>query len=139
MAAKPYSNTFTDLVDPASSTPVDDYIAALPPDRSKALSCVVALVREEVPGLTQGVTYAMPALFYRGKALVALLSNKEHLSYYPCSGRTVDAVAADLPGFSMSTGTIRFTPNQPIPDDIVRRMASVRQAEIDSALDRKRR
>ena len=134
---KPYTNSFTELIGFDSANPVDDYIAALPVDRSEALSRVVALVRESVPDLTQGITYAMPALFHRGKALVALMSNKDHLSYYPCSGRAIDAVAADLQGFSLSTGTVRFTPSQPIPDDVVRRLATVRAGEIDEALARK--
>ncbi|MBS1708307.1 MAG: DUF1801 domain-containing protein [Armatimonadetes bacterium] len=134
-----YSNSFTELVDPASPTPVDDYVRLLPPVRGAAFGRVVELVREEVEGLTQGVSYAMPTFFYRGKALVCLLECKNHLSYFPCSGRVVVKVTPELKGFSLSTGTVRFTPEQPLPEAVVRAMASLRAAEIDAQLAAKRK
>jgi uncharacterized protein YdhG (YjbR/CyaY superfamily) len=42
----------------------------------------------------------------------------------------VDAVAPRLAGFSLSKGTVRFTPGHPVPDDVVEEMVRLRLAEI---------
>jgi uncharacterized protein YdhG (YjbR/CyaY superfamily) len=48
----------------------------------------------------------------------------------------VDAVAPELEGYSLSKGTIRFSPEQPLPTGVVDRVVELRRAEIDEALDR---
>ena len=43
----------------------------------------------------------------------------------------------DLPrleGFSLSKGTVRFTPDHPVPEDVVEEMVRLRQAKIDRIL-----
>jgi uncharacterized protein YdhG (YjbR/CyaY superfamily) len=42
----------------------------------------------------------------------------------------IDAVRAHLEGFSLSKGTIRFTPDHPVPDDVLEQVVQVRLAEI---------
>jgi uncharacterized protein YdhG (YjbR/CyaY superfamily) len=42
----------------------------------------------------------------------------------------VDAVAPKLGGYSLSKGTVRFTPDSPVPDDVVADMVRLRMAEI---------
>jgi uncharacterized protein YdhG (YjbR/CyaY superfamily) len=42
----------------------------------------------------------------------------------------VTAVAGDLAGFSLSKGTIRFTPERPVPDPVIERIVGLRLAEI---------
>ena len=41
-------------------------------------------------------------------------------------------VADDLDGFSLSTGTIRFQADQPIPDAVLDRIILARRDEIDA-------
>jgi uncharacterized protein YdhG (YjbR/CyaY superfamily) len=41
-------------------------------------------------------------------------------------------VAARLEGFDLSKGTIRFTPDQPVPDDVLADLVRARKAEIES-------
>ena len=57
---------------------------------------------------------------------------KRHLSVYPYSSRVVDGVRDRLEGFDLSRGTIRFTAEQPLPDDVVRDVVRLRVAEIES-------
>jgi uncharacterized protein YdhG (YjbR/CyaY superfamily) len=42
----------------------------------------------------------------------------------------VAAVAEDLDGYSLSKGTIRFTPETPVPEPVIERMVQLRLAEI---------
>jgi uncharacterized protein YdhG (YjbR/CyaY superfamily) len=39
-------------------------------------------------------------------------------------------VADDLAGFSLSKGTIRFTPENPVPEPVLRSVIKLRLAEI---------
>lgn len=63
------------------------------------------------------------------------MAAKGHLAIYPYSGTVVGLVAADLDGFSLSTGTIRFQVDQPVPDAVLDRVIQLRRLHIDEALD----
>jgi uncharacterized protein YdhG (YjbR/CyaY superfamily) len=110
---------------------VDDYLAGLDPDSRAALEHVRALAMEVVPEAEQGTSYGMPALKVAGRPLLAVARTKTHLSIYPFSGRVVDQVRPRLPGYSLSSGTIRFSAEQPLPDDVVRDVVWLRLEEIE--------
>ena len=115
---------------------VDDYLAGLDPDSRAALEHVRALAMEVVPEAEQGTSYGMPALKVAGRPLLAVARTKTHLSIYPFSGRVVDQVRPRLPGYSLSSGTIRFSVEHPLPDDAIRIVVGERMAIIDSSLDK---
>lgn len=109
---------------------IDDSLAALPePDRA-CLQRVVEIAREVAPEAVDGVSYGMPALKLDGKPLIGFVAAAKHLSIFPFSPEVVDAVANKLEGFSLSKGTIRFTPDHPVPDDVVEEIVRLRRAEI---------
>lgn len=109
---------------------IDDSLAALPePDRA-CLQRVVEIARGLVPEAVDGVSYGMPALKLDGKPLIGFVAAAKHLSIFPFSPEVVDAVANRLDGFSLSKGTIRFTPGHPLPDDVVEEIVRLRRAEI---------
>jgi uncharacterized protein YdhG (YjbR/CyaY superfamily) len=114
---------------------VTDYLATIDPDRRPALARVVDRARQLVPGLEEGTAYGMPVLLHRGKPLLSAMAAKGHLAIYPYSGTVVGLVAADLDGFSLSTGTIRFQVDQPVPDAVLDRVIQLRRLHIDEALD----
>jgi uncharacterized protein YdhG (YjbR/CyaY superfamily) len=115
---------------------VSDYLAGLDEPAHGILSELVARVRDEVPEAEEGMSYGMAALRYRGRPLFAAVETKGHLSVFPFSPAVVDALAPQLEGYSLSKGTIRFSPQQPLPAGLVERMAALRRAEIDDALAR---
>jgi uncharacterized protein YdhG (YjbR/CyaY superfamily) len=109
---------------------VDDYFAGLEPPARAAFEHVRTLALEVVPEAGQGTTYGMAALTCDGKPLLAFRAAKEHLSVFPCSGWVVDAVRDRLQGYSLARGTVRFTPDYPLPDDVVRDLVATRVHEI---------
>jgi len=109
---------------------VDDYFAGLEPSAREAFEQVRSLALEVVPDASQGTTYGMAALTYEGKPLLAFYAAKKHLSLFPCSGWVVDAVRDRLEGYSLARGTVRFTPEHPLPDDVVRDLVAIRVHEI---------
>ena len=113
---------------------VDDYLAGLDPADALVVGGVYAIAREEAPDAEQGTGYGMPALTWRGKTLLSVMRAKSHIGVYPFSPDAVAAVApelSDLPGVSSAKGTVRFDPERPLPDDVVRRLVRARIAQID--------
>jgi len=118
---------------------INDYLASIEDKAGQAaLRHLAEVVRKVLPDVGEGVSYAMPAFMYRGKPLASLMATKQHLAYYPFSGKVVDELKDRLAGFSLSSGTIRFQPDHMLPDDILREGIRLRIAEID-ALERPRR
>lgn len=121
----------------AEAEPLSAYLEGLAEPVRRTLAAIV----HQASGLvetTEGVSYAMPALLYRGDALLAVRQTAKHLALYPYSGRTVAAVAADLEsgGFGFSRGAVRFSVEHPLPPALVERIVRVRCQEIDVAFDR---
>jgi uncharacterized protein YdhG (YjbR/CyaY superfamily) len=109
---------------------IDDYLAGLEPRDREVIAHVYAVAGEGIE-TEQGTSYAMPALLYRGKALLSVMRTKKHIGLYPFSGRVPEAVAGALDGFEYDKGTIRFQPEHPLPDDTVRAIVAARIAEIE--------
>lgn len=109
---------------------VDDYFESLDESTRTVFEHIRALALEIVPDAEQGTSYGMAALKLRNKPLLAFLAAKGHLSVFPFSSRVVDEVRDRLPDFELSKGTIRFSVDRPLPDDVVGEVVRLRAAEI---------
>jgi uncharacterized protein YdhG (YjbR/CyaY superfamily) len=113
---------------------IDDFLAGLPRDQRAVFEQVRKTAIAEVPEADQGTSYGMPALRYRGKALLGFAQAKAHLSIFPFSPAVVDQVRQRLDGYSLSKGTIRFSQDHPLPDDVVCDTVRYRRDEIEAQL-----
>ena len=111
---------------------IGDYLAGLAPEQRDALQRVVDVAVRVAPDAEEGTSYGMPALRLGGRPLLGITAAAKHLSVFPFSPAVVEAVSADLEGFSLSKGTIRFTVDRPIPDAVVERLVDLRRAELDT-------
>ena len=115
---------------------VAEYHAAIEDTtRRVALQRVADLVRETVPDVVEGTSYAMPAFLYRGQGLLAAMATTEHLAIYPYSGSILPALAERLEAFSCTAGTLRFQPEAPPSDELIVDIVLRRRAQIDERLD----
>ena len=110
---------------------VDDYLAELEPADRAAIERVYAIAREEVPDAEQGKGYGMPALVHGGKSLISVMRAQKHIGVYPFSPDAISAAAELLEGFDRDKGTVRFQPDEPLPDAAIRAMVQARRAQID--------
>jgi uncharacterized protein YdhG (YjbR/CyaY superfamily) len=110
---------------------IDAYLASLPADQRAALEQLRATIAAAAPAAEEGFSYSAPAFRYRGRPLVAYLAAKGHCSFFPMNPAVQDAHRAALAGFSMSKGTIHFSPDRPIPAEVVTSIVRARLAEID--------
>jgi uncharacterized protein YdhG (YjbR/CyaY superfamily) len=109
---------------------VDDYFASLDASTRAVFEHIRALAMDTVPEAEDGRSYGMAALRYKRKPLLGFLAAKDHLSVFPFSPKVVDSVRDRLAGFELSKGTIRFTIDRPLPDDVVREVVRLRTDEI---------
>ena len=70
-----------------------------------------------------------------GRPLLSVRETSTHLSVFPFSADVVEAVAPELEGYSLSTGTIRFSVDKPLPNSIIDQLVDLRRIEIDEALE----
>jgi len=62
-----------------------------------------------------------------GRFLVALAAAAHYCSFYP--GAAVQDLGADLRGYAISKGTIRFLAGKPLPSRLVRKLVKARIAK----------
>jgi uncharacterized protein YdhG (YjbR/CyaY superfamily) len=115
----------------AATTWIDTYLEALPADQRAVLQGIRETIAAAAPTAVEAVSYRLPAFRYRGKALVWYHAAKAHCSLFP-TGEGVEAFQAELAGFEIAKGTIRFTPDHPLPKDLVERIVRHRLAQIDA-------
>jgi uncharacterized protein YdhG (YjbR/CyaY superfamily) len=111
---------------------IDTYLSTLEGADRAALERVYAIAREIVPEAEDGRSYAMAALLYRGKGLIATVKAKNFLALYPYSGSVVAANLDVLTNFETTTGSIHYSAESPLPDAVVQRIVQARRAEIDA-------
>ena len=114
----------------SSMSAMDDYLAGLAPAQREALENVRVVVARVVPEAAEGVRYGMPAFLYAGRPLLGFRAAKRHLSVFPFSPAAVETVRDRLEGFDLSKGTIRFSPEKPLPEDVLADVVRARKREI---------
>jgi uncharacterized protein YdhG (YjbR/CyaY superfamily) len=110
------------------ATSPDAYLAALPADQRAALQRLRRAIRAAAPRAEECVSYSLPA-FRQDGVLVAYGAAAKHCSFFPMSPAVLAAHAGALRGFETSKGTIRFTPDKPLPAAVVRKIVKARLAE----------
>jgi uncharacterized protein YdhG (YjbR/CyaY superfamily) len=111
---------------------VADYLATVEEPHRAELARVYAIAAAVVPGAVEGTSYAMAALLYRGKGLIATVRAKKFLSLYPYSGTVLSDLAGDLTDFETTSGSLHYSIEHPVPDDLLRRIVALRRDEIDA-------
>jgi uncharacterized protein YdhG (YjbR/CyaY superfamily) len=118
---------------------VSDYIAGLDEPARSVVERYRARAVASVPEAEEGVSYGMPALRYRGRPLISVVSTKQGYSVFPFSSAVVASVIVELEHFESTKGGIRFTDEQPLPDNAFEALVARRRDEIDAALAEPRR
>ncbi len=99
---------------------IDAYLATVPPAQRAALQALRETILDVATGAVEGISYAMPAFRVDGRVVCYFAAARGWCAFYP--GGHANDWAGELPGFSISKGTIRFQPDRPIPDPILRRI-----------------
>ena len=120
----------------AATARIDETLAALPPDQRMALQALRETIAAAAPEAEETISYSMPAFRYHGRALVSYAAFKTHCSFFPMSASMIESLHDELAGFATSKGTLQFSPEHPIPAELVERMVRERVAQIDARRQR---
>jgi uncharacterized protein YdhG (YjbR/CyaY superfamily) len=110
----------------------DEYLARLSAREQAGLERIREVVRNAVPEAEEGTSYGLPAFKYKDRPLLGVRASKNHLSVFPFSPEAIEAARDSLAGFDLSKGTVRFTPDKPIPDSALEQLLRHRVDEIES-------
>ena len=122
------------MVNPRS--PIDLFLATLPDDQRAALQALRQTIAAVVPDAEEAISYGVPAFRYRGRWVAWYAGAKKHCSFFT-GGQPIDNHLSELAGFSLSKGTIRFTPDHPLPKDLVQQIVRERLAANEAVLAKK--
>jgi uncharacterized protein YdhG (YjbR/CyaY superfamily) len=117
-------------------TTVDEYLAALPPDRRGPMADLRRTIRATAPDATEVITYKMPGFKLNGRFLVSYDSFKHHYSLFPSSDPIVAALGDRIRPYIAGKGTIRFPADEPLPLDLVTEIVRIRVAENAAEAER---
>ena len=107
---------------------IDTYIAARPGDQRTALEHLRAVLLAAAPDAEEAMIYGVPGLKQNG-ALVCYAAFKAHCGFYPMSPATLEKFAPRLTEWETAKGTVRFTPDHPLPDALISEITQARIAE----------
>jgi uncharacterized protein YdhG (YjbR/CyaY superfamily) len=115
-----------------SADDVDGYLASIPEDARAALGKLRTAIKAAAPEASEVISYQVPTFRYRGRALVSFGAAKGHCSFYVMSPDVVEAHAADLEGYALGKGSIRFPAARPLPAPLVKKLVKARIAESEA-------
>lgn len=109
---------------------IDAYLAKLSPDKRSALTKLRKAIKAAAPRAEECISYQIPAFRLDGRMLVWFGAATNHCSFFP-GAYPIAACKRDLKRYKTSKGTIRFSPDRPLPAALVRKLVKARIAERD--------
>jgi uncharacterized protein YdhG (YjbR/CyaY superfamily) len=107
---------------------IDAYLAKLDPDKRRALQALRKAIKTAAPRAEECISYQMPAFRLDGRMLVWFGAATNHCSFFP-GAYPIAACKRDLEAYKTSKGTIRFSPDKPLPATLVRKLVKARISE----------
>ena len=107
---------------------IDEYLAQVPADKRAALQWLRRHIKAAAPGAEECISYGIPAFRLDGRVLVYMGAATHHCAFYP-GAHPIEAHRKALAPYDTSKGTIRFSPDAPLPAALVRRLVKTRIAE----------
>lgn len=109
---------------------IDEYLAVVNPTQRVALEKLRKTIRAAAPEVEECISYGIPAFRLNGRSLVFFGAWTNHCAFYPGSSATLKKFRNDLKGFQIAKGTIRFSPERPLPAALVKKLVQSRIQKI---------
>lgn len=117
-------------MDPKPKT-IDEYLSKVEPRQRAELERIRALVKQLVPSAEETISYSMPTLKYKNRALVYFTAAKKHMSFMPSSW-AIEAFKDKLTGYKTTEHAIQFTLDNPLPDALIEELVLNHVRDIDA-------
>ena len=116
---------------------IDAYLAAVPATHRAALKKLRGQIKKLYPKATEHISYGMPLFKLRGHPLAGFRAAKRHSALFVWSSTALGTLGDMLDGYDTATGTIRFAPDKPLPERIIKAVLGARAKEIKDRWGRK--
>ena len=121
------------------SKTIDEYLARVNPKQRAALQKLRQTIRTVMPNAEECISYGIPAFRLNGRSVVFFGAWADHCSFYPGRSVTLKKFRDDLKDFETSKGTIRFSPQKPLPSALVKRLVKARIAASVGLVNKNKR
>ena len=118
---------------------IDEYLAGVDADHRDALQKLRETIHAVAPKAEECISYGIPAFRLNGHSLVFFGAWANHCAFYPGSFKTLKKFRNELRTFQTSKGTLRFSPDKPMPVALVKKLLKARLAENNARANKNRR
>jgi uncharacterized protein YdhG (YjbR/CyaY superfamily) len=108
---------------------IDEYLDSQPAPTRELLRQVRAAIRHGLSEAEETIAYNMPTFKKEGRAVLHFAGWQGHYSLYPATKGVMSVLSAELAGYEIENGTIRFPLTEPVPTELIARIAQLRAAE----------
>lgn len=107
---------------------VEEYLANVPKEQQKLLQQIRSTIKKALPGSGERISYGLPCFTLDDSPVIFYAGFKNHVSVYPVP-REHPAFKKELASYKGGKGTAQFPLDEPIPFDLIARMAKFRMEE----------
>ena len=100
---------------------VDQYIEEQDETIRPYLNEIRQIICHAIPEAQEKISWSMPT-YWKGRNLIHFAASKKHLGLYP-GGEAATVFADELAEYDVSKGTIRIPYDQPLPVNLIERIA----------------
>jgi uncharacterized protein YdhG (YjbR/CyaY superfamily) len=116
---------------PGKPASVDEYLLRFPSPAKRTLTRVRSAIRKALPKADEVISYSIPAYRVDGRVAIYFAGWKEHYSIYPATAPLVKAFKSELAPYEVNNkGTIRFPLDEPVPSELIARIAKYLAQEV---------
>lgn len=101
---------------------IGEYIDAAPPVARPHLRELYRILKTIAPAGTEAIKWGVP-VFWQRRVLFGFAAYKAHASFGP-GPEAMRHFSTELANYKTGTGTMQIPYNQPVPEDLVRRIAA---------------
>lgn len=117
------------------ATSIDEYLDGIDPAFRPELERIRALVTRLVPSVEEAISYRMPTLKYKDRALVYFTASKKHVSFY-ASSWAIEEFKDQQSGYKTTEHGIQFTLDNPLPSELIEDLVRFHARQIDAGRQR---
>ncbi len=116
---------------------IDGYLAAVPATHRVALKKLRGQIKKFYPKATEHISYGIPLFKLDGHPLAGFRAAKGHCGLFVWSSTALGTLRDLLDGYDTAASTVRFPPDNPLPERIIKAVLGARAEEIKDRWRRK--
>lgn len=109
-------------------TSINEYVSTLPENAQKAMSEIIAAIKDVVSDAEEHISYNMPAFKVNGEYFVHFSAWKNHIGMYPIPAGN-EAFQKQIEPYRSAKSSLNFPLDKPMPIKLIEKVIKFRIAE----------